>query len=539
MKFLFSLVTLLVVFSGFNQVVDDSTKNVYGPKSTSVILENQLLNNDGDYVTLDTSIYLFERQSEVDISVRKFQDLGVLGTALFPIFYTPSTTFGRTSGYQAYLPYAFQPSEVKYYDTKSPFIDLFVLLGGGNRNIVDVGFSRNVNKNWNLGFDFRRITVDKQLANNGRGDRQVEGSTFVGYTHYKHDKLPYQLMFHYSQMNHNAVEMGGVRYPNADSLQSDLFDFDNALLRLEEAQTNSKERRIHLYHDFRLTDEFQLYHLLDRRTEENTFKDFTDRRTGSGYDTYADFYPNFFVDEDSTYQRSRFTSFTNEAGFKGELASIFYRTYVKVRNVDFNYNYLDPKVGNLEKYVGGYARFDWKEQFAITGNGEYLAGGEYTLGGTIANNTFNASYQTTKYKVPFIYQRYFGNNHDWSNSFDPLFTNQLKASFKFNWKSSEIIPKIVLTSFQNFVYFDQQRQPQQNTDLLLLSGIGADLNIRILNEKGEGWHLENEGLFSTVTGSGPNVIRVPELYYNGRFFWRGNAFEDKVPFEIGFDTHAR
>jgi len=539
LKFLLLLTTTLIVYAGFSQIVDDSTKNVYGFKTISVISENQLLNSSGGYVTLDTSIYLFERQSEVDKSARRYQDLGVLGTALFPIFYTPGITFGRTSGYEAYLPYAFQPSEIRYYDTKSPFIDMFILLGGRNRNIVDVGFSRNIDENWNLGFDFRRITVDKQLARNGQGDRQVEGSTFVGYTHYKHSKLPYQLMFHYSQMNHNTVELGGVRYPNADSLQSDLFDFNNALLRLEEAQTNSKERRIHLYQDFQLAEPFQLYHMLDRRTEENTFKDFTDGQAGGGYDTYTDFYPNFFVDKDSTYQRGRFTSFTNEVGFKGDLSSVFYRTYIKVRRVDFNYNYLDPEVGNLEKYIGGYARFAWKEKFAVTGNGAYLVGGKYTLGSTISSEILNASYQTTKYSVPFIYRRYFGNNHNWSNSFDPVFTNQLKASFKVSWKSFELIPKTALTSFQNFIYFNRERQPQQNTAPLLLSVIGTDLNIRILNEKREGWHLENEGLFSTVTGRGSGVIRVPELYYNGRFFWRGNAFKDKVPFEIGLDTHAR
>ena len=538
-RFLVVFITFLIVYTGFNQVVDDSTRNVYGPKTTTVISEDQWLNNYGGYVPLDTSIYLFERQSEVDKSARRYQNLGVLGTALFPIFYTPSKTFGRTSGYEAYLPYAFQLSEVKYYDTKSPFIDLFVLLGGENRNIVDVGFSRNVNENWNLGFDFRRITVDKQLARDGRGDRQVEGSTFVGYTHYKHGKLPYRFMLYYSQMNHNTAELGGVRYPNADSLQSDLFDFNNALLRLEEAQTNGKERRVHLYQDFQLADQFQLYHTLDRRIEENTFKDFTDGSAGGNYDTYADFYPNFFVDEDSTYQRARFSSFTNEVGFKGDLASVFYRTYVKVRRVDFDYNYFDPQAGSLEKYIGGYARFRWKEQFAVTGNGAYLAGGEYTLGGTISSDILNASYQTTKYSVPFIYLNYFGNNHEWSNSFNPIFTNQLKASLRVDWKSLEIIPMAALTSFQNFVYFDQERQPRQNTDPLLLSSIGADLNIRILNEKGEGWHLENEGLFSTVTGKGAGIIRVPKFYYNGRFFWRGNAFKDKVPFEIGLDTHAR
>ncbi len=539
MRILLSLVTLVCIRMCFGQIVDDSTKSIYGPKTTKFILEDQLLNHHGSYSTLDTSIYLLERQSEVDKSTRRYQDLGVLGSALFPIFYEPKQTFGRTSGFDAYVPYAFQPEEIKYYDSKSPFIKMFILLGGGNRNVVDIGFSRNVNDHWNIGFDYRRITVDKQMARRSKGDRQVEASNFVGYTHYRNGKLPYQVLIHYSQMNHNAIELGGIRYLTEDSLRTELFEFDYALLRLDEAQTNIRERRIHLYQDFRIAEQFQLYHVLDSRTEENTFKDFTDGSTSTGYDTFTDFYPNFFIDADSTYQRSNFSSFTNEAGFKGDLASVFYRIYLKYRQVDFDYNYLDPEFDASEYYVGGYTRFRWRDKLAVSGKGEYLISGEYNLQGEISSDLIDVSYRSTKYKVPFVYNRFFGNNHQWTNSFDPIFTNELKGSIKAKFNFIELRPKVEFTSYQNFVYFDQERQPRQNTSTLLLSSLGTDVNIRFLNRKGEGWHFENEFFFSSVAGVGASAMRVPKLYYNGRIYWSGNWFDDLVPFEVGFNTHAR
>lgn len=532
-------IAVLFTFHLSGQIVDDSTKQIYGPKTTSFITLNQVLDNLGEYQTLDTSIYLFERQSLVDQSARRFQDLGVMGTALFPVFYTPAKVFGRTSGYTAYSPYSFQPSEVKFYDTKSPYIDLFILLGGGNRNIVDVGFSRNINPKWNIGFDYRRVTVDKQLASDGQGDRQIEGSSFVGYTHYKHERIPYQIMFQYSLQNHNTIELGGTRYLSSDSLRSELFQFNNALLRLDDAQTNSRERRLHIYHDYQVAKQFQLYHMLDRRTEENTYKDFSGGNTTGTYNTYTDFYPNFFVDEDSTYQQANFTSFSNEAGIKGDISSVFYRTYLRLRWVDFNYNYLNPEVATLEKYIGGYARFKWKDKFSVVGKGEYLLGGEYTLGGFLSSNLINASYQTTKNKVPFIYDRYFGNHHEWNNSFDPIFTNRLTGSLNVKFKSIEVIPKLDLTSYQGFVYFDQDRQPQQNGSTFLISSFGGDINLRFLNDKGEGWHLENELLYTNVVGAGTDAVRIPQVFYNGRLFWRGHWFSDRVPFEIGLDSHAR
>lgn len=533
------LIAVLFSLQLVAQIVDDSTKLVYGPKTTQFTTEYNILNNTGDYQAVDTSIYLFERQSMVDKSARRYQNLGSFGTALFPVFYTPPSRIGRSSGYTAYKPFAFNPSEVKYYDTKSPFIELFVDLGGGNRNIVDVAFSRNVNKDWNFGFDYRKITTDKQLARNGAGDRQVVGSSFVGYTHYKHAKIPYQLLVNFSVMNHDAIELGGVRYRSTDSLTIDLFEFPNALLRLEDAQTNVKERRLHLYHDYQLADQFQLYHKLDYLTEENTFKDFSGGGTGD-YDAWDDFYPNFFIDEDSTYQRASFKSFENEAGIKGDLSSVFYRAYLKVRSVDFSYNYFDPGVESLEKYIGGYARFKWRDKFSVIGEGEYLAdGGLYFLKGALSSDLINLSYRTSKYRVPFIYNNYFGNNHEWSNAFDPVFTNTLKGNIKAVVKGIELIPTVSLTTYQNFLYFDRDRQARQETAAALVSSLGGHVNIRLKNKKGEGWHLENEVITSQVTGNGSAAFRIPELFYNGRLFWRGNWFKDKVPIEFGLDTHAR
>jgi len=250
--------------------------------------------------------------------------------------------------------------------------------------------------------------------------------------------------------------------------------------------------------------------------------------------------PNFFIDTDSTYQQARFSAFTNEGGIKGDLSNVFYRAYVKLRAVDFDYNFLDPRSRRVEKYLGGYTRFKWKDKFAINASGEYLAdGGFYTLGGAISSDLVNLEYRTSKSDVPVIYDSYFGNHHEWANSFDAVFFNQLKGDLNLNFKGIEFKPKMELTTVQNHLYFDQQRQPDQLEKAILSTSIGAQLNFRFLNKKGEGWHLENEGTFTEVTGDRADVVRIPQIFYNGRLFWRGNWFKDLVPIEIGLDTHAR
>lgn len=535
--FLF-FITVCIVSGLSAQIVDDSTKQIYGPSTIKYTTYNNLLNNIDVYHSIDTSIYLFERRSFYDRSGRRFQDLGSFGTAASPIFHTPQNSFGRTSGFNAYTHYAFGPTDVKYYNTKSPFIELQVNLGGGNRNIVDVGFSRNVKPNWNIGFDLRKITTNKQLAPTSQTDRQVIGTTFVGYTHYRHPKINYQLAANYTSMTHKVVEIGGAR-PTSDSLRTDFFLFDNALVRLEDAQGIVKTSRWNLYHDYQIAKQFQLYHIFDYRSESNVYKDFVSGTGAGGYDLYRDFYQDFLIDPDSTQERSKLTTLSNEAGIKGNLSSVFYRFYARLRSVDWNYLLYDPREETVEKYLGGYVSFDWKEKFKVIGNAEYLVGGEYKFGGNLSSDLINVSYTSMRFAVPFIYKDYFGNHHEWHNNFDPVFSNKLDGQLNLKFKSLEINPKVSLTAYNNFVYFDQNIDPVQASDGVLISSFGGDVNFRIFNEKGEGWHLENEVLATNVSGGASNSIRVPDLFYNARYFWRGNWFSDKVPVEFGVDAHAR
>ncbi|MEO9484826.1 MAG: putative porin [Ekhidna sp.] len=538
MRIFLFFITVLFISGLSAQIVDDSTKQIYGPKTTEFTTGSNLLNNLEAYQNVDTSIYLFERKSFYDRSGRRFQDLGSFGTALFPIFHNPQSQIGRTSGFNAYSRYAFEASEAKYYDTKSPFIELQVYLGGGNRNIVDVGFSRNVNPNWNIGFDLRKITTNKQLAPENQTDRQVIGTSFVGYTHYKHPKIKYQLAANYSSMNHKVVEIGGAR-PTSDSLRTDFFLFDNALVRLDDAQGIISTSRWYLYHDYQIAEQFQLYHIFDFKREVNVYKDFLGGTGSGGYDLYRDFYQDFLIDSDSTQERNEFKSLSNEAGIKGNLSSVFYRFYARIRSVNWQYLLYDPEGETAEKYLGGFVRFDWKEKFKVSGNAEYLIGGEYQFGGKLSSDLINLSYDSRKFKVPFVYADYFGNHHEWHNNFESIFSNKLEGQLNLQIKSFEFKPKLSLTAYNNFVYLDQNVDPVQASDGVLISSFGADFNLRIFNDKQEGWHLENELLATNVSGGSADKVRVPDLFFNGRYFWRGNWFDDLVPVEFGIDAHAR
>ncbi len=536
------ILSFFCAFQSFSQLLDDSTKLVYGPHTTKFVYESDILNNEAskeEYSTLDTSLYQFDRQSFINRNARKYQNLGNFGTALTSVFFEPQQLIGRTSGFNAFAPYARKGlNTIKYYDTKSPFIDLFAFIGGGNKNIVNVDFSRNVREGWNLGFDLHKITADKIFARNAVGDRQTTGTSFDLYTHYKHQKIPYQAVFYYEKTTHNVFELGGMRFGN-DSTITELFRLNNGLLRLEDAQNERSESTLHLYHDYQIAEQFQLYHSVDLYNEQNLYKDFQDGST-SEYDTYRDAYNGVFqIDPDSTYERANFSSFTNEVGIKGDLSSIFYRIYVKLRSVDFDYFLLDPVGRTTETYLGGYTRFNWKEKFKVIGEAEVLQTGEYLFSGSLLSDLVNLKYISKSYRVPILYEDYFGNHYEWNNDFSPVFVNKLDGSLRLTYKAFTLIPKVSLTAYNDFIYFGRNQEPIQASDGIAIATIGGEINTVIGNPDGEGFHIENEVLATDVSGGSADAVRIPEVFYNGRYYWKGNLFNDAIPIQVGVDAHAR
>jgi len=218
----------------------------------------------------------------------------------------------------------------------------------------------------------------------------------------------------------------------------------------------------------------------------------------------------------------------------------FYRGYIKLRSVDIAYAFLDPTERVIEEYIGGYARFNWREKFNIIADGEFLAGGEYQFNGRVASNILNLKYSSKKYNVPYIYLRYFGNHGEWNNNFEPIFSNSISGDFTIKKGKLELKPKGSFISYGNFTYFNEDIQPTQASGTTLLSTIGTDFNVRLApSDTVDGFRLENELLISSASGASAQDVRLPPLHYNGRFFFRGKWFDNMVPVETGFGLTAR
>ena len=180
-----------------------------------------------------------------------------------------------------------------------------------------------------------------------------------------------------------------------------------------------------------------------------------------------------------------------------------------------------------------------KKSLRLFGEGEVLQGGEYQFKGKLRSDLLNVTYQSKKYNVPYIYSAYFGNHYEWNNNFTPVFVNQLNGSLRLKYKSFTFVPTATFTTFTDYVYFNESQLPEQASSGIVTASIGGQINTVLGGGKGEDFHIENEIIATNVSGGSSDAVRIPNLFYNGRYYWKGLLFDDKTPVEIGIDSHGR
>ncbi len=526
------------------QITDDSTQLVYNAGTTRIILEDDIKNNVDIQRHPDTTLYNLEKYSELDRARRYYQNLGNNGTAMYPIFYPVAEQVGRTSGLSAYDSYLVTSTKLEYFDTKSPYMDLFVTFAGNGRSVVDFKFSRNVNANWNFGLDVHRITSDKQIGKSGQQDRNVIGTSLDVYTYYRHPEKPYSAMLNMVRMSYDVEETGGVfveDLPNATADQ--LFTYEDSEIQLSEAVTNDKRLNLHLYHEFAWQKQLQFYQQVDYISQRDYYKDFGTAYDPSSetYNDYGDFYSQFLIAPDSTYERVNWTELKNELGIKGDLANLFYRLYLKRRDIELDYLYSDPTSRFGEMYVGGYTRFDWRDKFNVEGKAEFLQSGEYLLHAKLNSDLIFGSYKSIRSKPAFITENYFGNHHEWSQSFNSTFANEIRGGIQLDLGFLKIRPQGRILTLDQFTYFDQSQTARQSSDIGVLTSWGGNFDLKWTTNKAfdKALILENEIYYSTLGGDGASYMRVPEVFYNGKLYWRGLWFKNTMGVQLGFDIHAK
>ena len=505
-----------------------SRESPYGPLTTNFFTERQIKYGDTSKQSLDTLPDNFQRFDRVSLNDFRYQNLGNLGTALWPIFYEAPKVIGRTSGFFAYDQFFKSPDETRYFNTKSPYSSIKAIFGGEGRAIVDVQFSRNINPLWNVGFDVTTINADKQINSAGEGDRNTVSWAYDFYTSFQAPNGKYHALATFSRLRHRVIESGGIIPPEIDPT-SNLFGYnDDAKIWLLNAESSELLINYHFYHQFQLTDLFQVYHILNHSKELNKFEN-------ENLTADAAFFDNFLISDSETFDRSELRTFTNELGVKGDYKNFFYGFYLKRRSLNLERKYLEnPGVDN-EDYAGAFLNYRLSDSAGVNFEGEVLRDGNYRIDATFQSKWLTMGFNSTQYAPSYLVEAYFGNHYEWYNDFSPVNSQTFSGKLNVQLGKLQLQPKASFTTINDYIYFNTEKLPAQAGGNITILSPGVDLNITFFKNL----HFDSQLTYTMLGGSDDDKMRIPEIHANGKLYYENQLFNKVMWAQAGFDMHWR
>ncbi|HAH35799.1 MAG TPA: hypothetical protein DCL81_04460, partial [Algoriphagus sp.] len=263
--------------------------------------------------------------------------------------------------------------------------------GGGNRNMLDIKFARNVNPRWNIGFDFYTMRVRKTLNPTARDDNMVDQTTYSIHTNYRSEDGKYWFLGNFSRMRHVVNEIGGIIPPEVDST-SVYFTYEDAKVWLRTSQARDLRQDYHFYHEYKVKDGLQIYHIFDRRKQDLVF----DAPLTNSDSLY---YPSTRLNrQDTTRNFNDFAEWRNEFGFKGTFGGFYYNAFTRLRNGRMRSPFFNSPNTFNELYIGGELIGKISEKWSVSADGEYLIPGAFRLHGVFKSPYLDLEYTKALYK---------------------------------------------------------------------------------------------------------------------------------------------
>lgn len=532
-----------------SSIIDDTTKSIYGPRTSRYFFEEEVFLNKEKLYQVDTAIRNFHQFSDLERFENLYQDLGVIGTDIRPIYYESPNNIGVSSGFNTYDVY-WEREKIRYWDTKSPYTNMQVILGGKGRSITRATYSRNISPQWNFGLTYRGIFIDKQISRRGKGDRNVISHYYDFYTTYQSKDSTYRLFANIRRGNHQVAEQGGIRtdlfnpFPYAE-----FFPID-AQPRLNNA--NSQELRInaHLFHQYALGKGLQVYHVLDRYRQGNKFTG----TPGSERDNSFDWRE---IDSLNTLDKTRFVAFRNEFGVKGSLSKLFYNGYYAIRNYSMTYNNdtifdgssaSNSKYGGIESYLGGRIGLYLDSLGTLDGEAELMSTGNYRLQANLTSRWFEAYLKQIQYEPSFVQQYYRGAHDFWLNNFSPVNSTELGGAIHYRSSVLTLSPGLNFTRIGNYIFYRSTAMPDRVTDenpspaeVLPFQSSGEQIifspKLRLGITLWRHVHLRGFAMYSRLLQESDNAIQIPELLVNGQLSYENIFFNGNLDMHMGVDVH--
>lgn len=564
------------------QIVDDSTKVLYGPKTTRVIYEADVLRDSTAGVPVDTVLTKWPQARFWFHDSTFQQDLGTVGSASRPLLYQPNLQLGARLGRNVFDKYARDAAQVPYYDSRSPYSFFRVVQSTSGEQVFEISYSRSLKKNFSVGAAYERIASNKILASTSSavsGVGLVEHANLLFFTRYQTEDDRYHLLANINTSSHRAVEQGGVRPVTAEdtakAFPGNLFNYASEQVYLTQAQNAEDRQQLHFFQSYRLLGRgLTVYHVLDARRQYNSYSD-----AAIPYDvTTGDllFYPGkkTLRTRNITLDQADYKQLENTVGLLGHTSSLEYRAYGRLRDgllvsrtndtssirpttptglrtPSTALTRLLPIRSFTELFVGGTLSFNYHTVYAVEVAGEVkvpgplnaVRSGEYWLRGTVRTGPLSGEVLLSSYSPTLTQQEFAGNHYQWdhvskdsslfSNTSTQQFTGRLRqplpgfADHLFEASVSQVL-------IQNLVYYDKSGKPAQLGNAKSLLIVTARHRVRFGR-----FAFDNQGTYTGGNAGGEDGtgLRIPRLVTESRAYYQSYIFGKAMFTQTGLEFY--
>ena len=546
------------------QVLDDSTKVLYGPKTTRVLYEAEVLRDSTSGTPLDTTLTRWPQARFWFHDTTFQQDLGAVGTASRPLLYQPNVQLGARFGRNVFDKYAREASQIPYYDSRSPYSFFRLVQSGSGEQVFEISYSRSLKKNFSVGVAYERIASNKILAARSSRDGLVEHSNVLLFSRFQTENERYHLLFNFSNVRHRGIEQGGIR-PASDTLElSELFNYGREQVYLTRAANSEARDELYLTQTYRLLGRgLTVYHTFDAKRQYNSYSDLELRPDSRGNLLF--YPPNPLRNTATTLDRAEYQQVENTVGVLGRTKAVEYRLYARNRLASLASKTLDaaatattlrlneaaPTRNFNQVFVGGIASFNYRKIYAIETAGElyalslaskYTNYPEYWLRGTVRTGPVSAEILQTSYSPTLTQQEFVGNHYEWHNL--PGTDNELAnvnathltgrlglnlPNFG-NFNKQRFEASVSGVSIGNLVYYGIDGAPTQESE-------AKNLLIGFVRYRVHAGRVGFDNQATYTQGGDVQGIRIPALVTNSRVFYESYIFRKAVFSQIGFEVY--
>ncbi|MBL4658320.1 MAG: hypothetical protein JKX73_09990, partial [Flavobacteriales bacterium] len=469
-------------------------------------------------------------------------DLGTIGSPGHSMIYQVNTKPGLNFGFHSFDHLKFQADQTLYFDVKSPFTDLYYVLGPKDEEVLSVLHTQNINPLVNAGFNYQIGGTEGVYV------RQVSKRlSFKAFTsiHSKNNRYHLNAQTIWNELSND--QSGGI---SQDSLFEDSISITrkNIPVNLQNASSSENQQvyELNQRYDFGKTTVVHVNDSVEEISFEGKLRIYHSALLDKAALYYRDlspdtaFYPTVLLETTGTDNKVHTRMLRNTIGFvsldlnpldknrlNGGIAGVHeyirYNRYRKDTNV---YN------GIVKGFVGNsmYSRFYWKFGADFTLEGINADDYRWELKTRYSNkrrSQYLDFFIAVQQRAPaMIFYSYEGNHYIWKN----LFLKQHNASvaLQYTIEKHHINLGVRGDVISRFVFYNEDALPEQDLSELTVYAVHLAKDFY--------WkHFTFKNRIQYQFTSGDATLRIPTFISSHSAYYHNFLFKKALYMQIGVD----